>query len=47
MQTNTLSRRSQQRINKAIQLAARPTKTGDSVAYGRLNKGYKLQIVRG
>lgn len=47
MQTNILNKRSQRKIEKAIQLAARPTKTDDSGVYGRLNKAFKFQIVRG
>lgn len=42
-----LNRHSQRKIDKAIQLAARPVKTAESEVYERLNKAFKLQIVRG
>lgn len=47
MKNNALSKASQRRIDKAMQLATRPTKTANNAVNARLNSKCKLSFVRG
>ena len=47
MQNKQLTKAAQRRINKAVQLAARPVKQGESAYTGLKGEGLRVRFVRG